>query len=139
MEKIFVVTGIAGQHLCKALVFSIKNWSFLKFPFIFKEVQTKKKIFRQSRENICRRFHILTQFPFTKSDIELDYYHQKMIIQVVLGVAKWVKTYEILGNWGILRKSLRCFKLMENYSAGHPKDKFWQLCYKILKKSAAKH
>ena len=31
----------------------------------------------QSWKNICRLFHVLAQFPFTTSERELDYYHQK--------------------------------------------------------------
>ena len=31
-------------------------------------------------QNICRLFHILAQFLFTKSEAKLEYCHQKMIV-----------------------------------------------------------
>ena len=37
-----------GSIYEEVLLFSVKNRSFLEFQFIFKEVKTKKQIFRQS-------------------------------------------------------------------------------------------
>ena len=42
----------------------------------------KKKKFRQLLTNFCRLFRILAQLPFTTSELELDYYHQKVNVQV---------------------------------------------------------
>ena len=53
-----------------------------EFPCIFKEIKTKRKIFRQSwAKNICTFFYILPQSPFTASETELDYCHQKVNVR----------------------------------------------------------
>ena len=39
-------------------------------------------------QNICRLFHFLAQFIFTTSEIKLDYYHQKVNVQIASRVAK---------------------------------------------------
>ena len=33
-------------------------------------------------QNICRLFHVLVQFPFNISEMELVYYSQKVIVRV---------------------------------------------------------
>ena len=48
------------------------------FQFYSKEVF---KIFNIG-QNICRLFHLLEQFLFTTSETELDYYQQKVNVQV---------------------------------------------------------
>ena len=85
-------------------------------------------------KNICGRFHILAQFSFIVSDTELDYYHQKINLKVTSRAAEQFK-FRILGNYEISMKSLKCFKLIGKYSAGHTKRKFWQLS----QKAAGKH
>ena len=59
---------------------------FLNLLCIFKEVETKKKNSRQLQKNQTfsyrRLFLILVQSPLTKSERELDYYNQKVDIQV---------------------------------------------------------
>ena len=44
------------------------------------------KYFRE--QNICRLLHILAQFLFTTSEMELNYYHQKVNVGVSLLVAE---------------------------------------------------
>ena len=39
-------------------------------------------------QSICRFFHVLAQFHFITSEVELDYYHQKVNVQVASRVAK---------------------------------------------------
>ena len=39
-------------------------------------------------QNICGLFHVISQSIFTTSEIELDYYHQKMNVQVASLVAE---------------------------------------------------
>ena len=56
-----------------------KTIDFLIFPVSIK------------KENVCRLFQILAQFPFTKSETELDYYHQKVNARVVSQIAKLFK------------------------------------------------
>ena len=37
-------------------------------------------------------FHALAQFPFTTSESELDYYHQKVDVKVASQIAKGIET-----------------------------------------------
>ena len=46
-------------------------------------------------QNIWRLFHVLAQFLFTTNETELDYYHQKVSVQVDSRVAERLS---ILGN-----------------------------------------
>ena len=41
---------------------------------------------------ICKRFYIFTKFLFPASERELDYYHQKVNIEVPLEDAEQLKT-----------------------------------------------
>ena len=43
------------------------------------------------RQNICRFFHVLAQFLFTASETKLDYYHQKVNVEVVSQVTERLK------------------------------------------------
>ena len=67
------------------------------FSAFYFQVETyiQEKFFIQNYnlgQNVCRLFHILTQFPFTKGEAELDYYHQKVNIRVVSRVTERLKT-----------------------------------------------
>ena len=81
--------------------------------------------------NIKNIFHIFALFPSATSKRELDYFHQKVNMWVTSRVAEPLKTYDL--------RKLGHFKEIPNKLAtdgkidGHPKDKFWQLCYKIAK------
>ena len=44
------------------------------------------------KQNVCKFFHALAQFPFTKSDSELDYYHKEVNVGVASRVAERLKT-----------------------------------------------
>ena len=46
-------------------------------------------------QKICRLFHFLAQLVFTTSEMELDYYHQKVNVRVASRIAEWLKTKEI--------------------------------------------
>ena len=49
----------------------------------FQITKTKKgKVSDNHGQNICRLFQIFTQIPFTKSETELHYYHQKENVRV---------------------------------------------------------
>ena len=47
------------------------------------EISYIKYQYVQSPKNICRLFRILARFPFTTSERELDYYHQRLHVRVV--------------------------------------------------------
>ena len=47
-------------------------------------------------QNICRLFHVLVQFVFTKSETKLDYYHLKMNIWFALRVTEQVNFNKVL-------------------------------------------
>ena len=50
-----VLIAAAGQYLWRGFTFFCQNWSFLEFQCLFKEVKTKRQIFRQSWKK-----HLLT-------------------------------------------------------------------------------
>ena len=81
-----------GYYLCIAFTFSTKNYQVLKILCILKEVKTNRKMFRSSWKNIRRFFHISTQFPFTTSERELDFYHQNVNRRVASRVTERLKT-----------------------------------------------
>ena len=61
---------------------------------------TKRLILDNLGQNICRLFHILTQFLFTTSVTELDYYQQKVnepVAEQLTTSRKLKKMSEILG------------------------------------------
>ena len=74
-------------------------------------------------QNICRLFHNLAQFLFTKSETELDHYHQKVNVRVASRVAKRLKTWDLrkLGNF---KKILEMLGFDGVYPAVHPRAKF---------------
>ena len=49
-------------------------------------------MFYNVRQNICRLFRVLSQFFFTTSETELDYYHQRVSVRVASRVAERLKT-----------------------------------------------
>ena len=100
-----------------------KNRSFYKFPCIFKEFETKNKTFRQSPRKYKERFSRFAQSFFITSKTEVDYYHQKMDVQVASRVAERLKTYD-LKKLGIFKKISEMLGFDGKYSAGLPKDKF---------------
>ena len=54
----------------------------MKFHLVIKEVKSKKDVFRQFLKKYLEISHALAQFPYTKSETELDYYHQMVNVQV---------------------------------------------------------
>ena len=74
-------------------------------------------------QNICRLFQFLTQFVFTTSETELDYYNQKVNVRVASRVAEQRKTSDVwqLGNFIKIREILG---LNGEYQVFHPKAKF---------------
>lgn len=45
---------------------------------IYKEIKSKRTISRQFVTKFLKLSHILAYFPFSRKEIELDYFHQKM-------------------------------------------------------------
>ena len=83
-------------------------------------------------QNICRLFHFLGHFPFTTSETQLDYYHQKVNVWVASRVAKRLK------KWGNFKKIPGMLGFDCESQAVHPKSKFWRSSVKNCKKSAVK-
>ena len=76
-----------------------KNWLSLKNKGSEKVAYSKSNcstvLYRSNYnlgQNICRLFHFSAQFFFTVSETELDYYHQKVSVQVASRVAERLKT-----------------------------------------------
>ena len=67
---------------------------------------------------MCRLFHVLARFLFFTSEIERDYYHQKVNVRV----AKLLKTLDLrkLGNFKNIPEMLG---VDGEYPVGHPKAK----------------
>ena len=61
---------------------------FLNFHEFYKKLKLKPKISDNLEKRICRHFHISSQFSLTTSEEELDYYHQKMNVQVASWATK---------------------------------------------------
>ena len=57
----------------------------------------------QSLTEYLRHFFVLSLFPFTKSELELDDYHQKLNVQVASRVAERRQAYD-LSKWENFRK-----------------------------------
>ena len=73
-------------------------------------------------KSIGRLFHVLAQYQLTAGDLELDYYHQKVN----------VKINEDLGKLENFREILERLRIDNKSPDSHPKNKFWQLCWKIF-------
>lgn len=71
------------------------------------------------RQNVCRLFYGEAEHLFPKSEKKLDYYHQKMNVQVGLLVTKQLKAFKNI------HKKLG---IVGEYPAGDSQDKLWQLC-----------
>ena len=74
-------------------------------------------------QNICRLFHFLVQFFFTTTETELNYYHQKVNVQVASQVAEDLGSYKIK-------------KFDGEYPTAHQNARFWCFSVKTRKKSA---
>ena len=80
-------------------------------------------------QKICRLFHVLAQYPFTTSETELDFYHQKVNIRVTSRVAerlaeKMPERFKDCRKLGNFKKNPEIYGIDGKYPAGHPKDKF---------------
>ena len=126
-----------GSIYEEILLLSTKNWSFLGFQCIFKQVKTKRKIFRQSWTKHLYIFHFSAQFVFTTSETELDYYHQKVNVWVVSRVAKRLNTYD-LRKLGSFKKISEMLGYDGEYPAVHRKAKFCFFFCKKLQKMSCK-
>ena len=64
-----------GSIYAVFIVFYNKNWSFFELRAVSKKLKLKGKFSDIGGKIICRLFHMLEQFPFTASEMGLDYYH----------------------------------------------------------------
>ena len=62
---------------------------------------------------ICRLFHVLAQFLFTKSETELVFITRKWVYELLHELSNELRL-RILGNEEIERKFLKCLDFMEN-------------------------
>ena len=71
-------------------------------------------------QDIWRYFHVLAQFLFTTSETELQYYHQRVSVQVASRVVKILKAFDFrkLGNF---KKILGILGVDGEYLVRHPK------------------
>ena len=84
-------------------------------------------------QNICRQCHVSAQFCFTKSESELDYYHQKVNVRVVSGVVGRLRP-RVLGNW-IPKKALKNLELMASPQPATLNPNFDSCARKLCKKA----
>ena len=119
----------------RCYVFFAKNWSFLEFQCIFKEVKTKRRIFRQSWTK---------QWNFSRfSTISLHHkWNRTRLLQqssectsCINELANNLRLYE-LGNF---KKIPEMFEYDGNLSARHQKVKFWCFLVRNCIKAVAKH
>ena len=86
-----------------------------------------------NEQNICRQCHVSAQFCFTKSESELDYYHQKVNVRVVSGVVGRLRP-RVLGNW-IPKKALKSMELMASPQPATLNPNFDSCARKLCKKA----
>ena len=65
------------------------------FPYFIEKSEIIRFRICNLGKNACRLFHFFTQFVFTTSETELDYYPQKVNARVASLVAERLKTEEI--------------------------------------------
>ena len=78
--------------------FEVTKWTISTWYRIYMTFTIQS---RSLRQNICRLFHVLVQFLFTTSETKLDYYHQKINVQVrdASRVAEWLTTKNLWNAW----------------------------------------
>ena len=103
-----------------AKVSTLNNCSFIRLPF---DISIRRMNFYNPGQNIQRLFHFLAQFLFTTSEMELNYYHQKVNVRVAPRVAERLKTWNLrkLGNF---KKIPEILGFDGKYPAVQPKAKF---------------
>ena len=62
-----------------------------KFLRLFRDSEKNRSKYNHG-QNICRFFHVLTPFPITTGELELDYYNQKVNLRVAERVIERLKT-----------------------------------------------
>ena len=65
------------------------------------KIRTRFLLIYNLGQNICRLFQFLEQFFFTTSEMDLDYYHQKVSVQVASRVAELHFAYK-LNEWSLI-------------------------------------
>ena len=88
-----------------------------------KDVNLKGKVPDNHGDIICSLFKILTGFPFTTNEMELDYYHQYLKVTVDSRLGKQLNKLD-LRKLGSLKETHKKFGINGKIQASHPKEKF---------------
>ena len=89
----------ASRHKYPATsCFSFITRAFLQFSRIPKEIGSRRKFSRQAVTNILRLHNVLLYFPFTISEMELHYSHQKMNACIVSQIAEQLSQDQDFGK-----------------------------------------
>ena len=118
-----IVPVETGQYLCSAFTFFTKKDRFFKFSCTLKDVKLKGKVPDNHGDIICSLFKILTGFPFTTNEMELDYYHQYLNVTVDSRLGKQLNKLD-LRKLGSLKETHKKFGINGKIQASHPKEKF---------------
>ena len=77
---------------CIEFVLIDRHWRFQVHFFFCYPWRNAYYRYYNLGQNICRNFHFLAHFPFTISEAELDYYHQKVNVPFASLVAEQLMT-----------------------------------------------
>ena len=111
---------------------------FLDYKCIFKEVETKKKNFRQSLTKHLQNFSSFSSTSLQYKWNGTKFYHWKMNVGITSRIVVWLKAEDLrkLGNY---KKVPERFAFDGKYSDNHKKTFFFPFFIKSRTNSAVKH
>ena len=107
----------------KIFYFFIKTFLSLRFQCIFKATKLKEEFSYNLAQNIWSHFE---SFLYTTNKLELDHYHQKVIVRVATWVGKPLKTYNLRkfreNSWNFWKSTLKTLTVaLKNCKQSDPK------------------
>ena len=116
------------------LISILQSWLLSQRENCLEKLLEQYHLFCNSRENICRIILVQSNFShnFTLSEIEQDYYHQKVNVRVASRVAERLK-YQGLRKLGNFKKDPETVGFDYDYPACHPKTNFDIFAKKLQK------
>ena len=116
--------------------FLLKTGYFWRFHDISKKQKLQGKVSDNLGQRICSLFRVLVQFLFTKSETELDYYHEKQNVRVTHELSNDLRL-SILQNQEISWKFLKCLDLITSTQPATLKANF-EICARKSQKISFK-
>ena len=107
----------------KFYIFLQKTDHFRSFNAFLNKKNLKGKFSYKLGQNVFKVFQVLAQFLDTKSETELNYYHQKVIVQVASQVVEQPDTIHFR-KLGSFNKIFEMLQFDGDYTTTTPKHKF---------------